>query len=350
MNAVRRFMVAGVIGAALVNVGAAAREFDTVKSPVPVVLDGRFTLSAKAGSGVVPLHVSRDWNVAQADVTRAVIFIHGWPRRDLGADDYVAEKAGAAARDTLFITPQFLIDADVGAHRLPPTTLRWGLSGWRKGHDALAPAALSSFDVIDALFAHLADRKLFPHLKTVVLAGHSAGGQFVQRYAVVGEGERALAARDVAVRYVVANPATYLYFDARRRQPDGGFGVDAAARACADLGEWNYGLASKVPPYVARPVDAAALEKRYLARDVIYLAGTADNDPDGDAVDKSCGAASQGDTRFARAVNYAAYVDLLAQGRGRHRLFKVPGVAHHSYEMYASRCGLAALFDAAACQ
>ena len=55
----------------------------------------------------------------------------------------------------------------------------------------------------------------------MVIFGNSAGGQFVNRYAAVGRGPGALAARGIQTRFIVANPSTYLYFGtighARRR-------------------------------------------------------------------------------------------------------------------------------------
>ena len=49
---------------------------------------------------------------------------------------------------------------------------------------------VSSFAVLDALLQMLSDRQHWPALDLVVLAGHSAGGQFVQRYAVAGRAPR----------------------------------------------------------------------------------------------------------------------------------------------------------------
>ena len=58
---------------------------------------------------------------------------------------------------------------------------------WRGGGDAVG-THLSSYDVIDRLFATLSDKSRFPNLKRVVMTGYSAGGQFVGRYAAVGKG------------------------------------------------------------------------------------------------------------------------------------------------------------------
>ena len=330
---------------------AGAAELDVVNSPVPLVLQDRLNVQTAGGVGDVPIRVSRNWKVEQPDITRAVIIIHGWPRRDIDADEDLQQRAGALAADTLFVTPQFLTEVDVEAHHLSPMTLRWQERDWLQGYDASSPAPISAFSVIDQIFARLADRKIFPHLKDIVLAGHSAGGQFVQRYAVVGHASQEIVASHIHVRYVVANPAAYLYFDDRRPQADGSF-ADVGAR-CPTAGTWNNGLSAKLPAYVQQPVVPAMLEKDYLQRDVVYLLGTADNDPNADAVGQSCTYKSQGATRLERGHAYFRYVTAAAEAAHlpqRHRLFEVPGVAHRTYAMYHSACGLAAVFDKSGCE
>ena len=42
----------------------------------------------------------------------------------------------------------------------------------------------SSYDVMDHLFTAIAQHHTFPNLKTLVLLGHSDGGQALQRYTV----------------------------------------------------------------------------------------------------------------------------------------------------------------------
>ncbi|MFL9877760.1 alpha/beta hydrolase [Herbaspirillum rhizosphaerae] len=345
-----RLLLLSTIFCASVLRSVSAAEVDVVNSPVPVVLQDRFHVQPENGAGDIPIRVSRDWTFAQTDVTRAVIIIHGWPRRDIDADKDLQQRAGALAEGTLFITPQFLTATDVTAHHLSSTTLQWQESGWLQGYDAKSPSPISSFTVMDAIFAHLADRTLFPNLKDVVLAGHSAGGQFVQRYAVVGRGEMNLIAAGIHVRYVAANPAAYLYFGDERPQPDGSF-ADARA-SCPGVSTWNNGLAAKLPTYLTRPVSPGALEDDYLQRDVIYLLGTADNDPNADALGQACAFKSQGATRLERGHAYFRYITAAADTARlpqRHRLLEVPGVAHRTFAMYHSVCGLAALFDKPGC-
>ena len=198
------------------------------ESPVRVVADARLSV----GTGVLPIYLSHDWSTALPGVTRAVIVLHG-RRRD--ADTYrraaenAAFAAGTAAHGSLLIVPQFLADPDVLHHRLAPDMLRWTMQGWMGGDPAEAPAPVSSFDALDAIIDRLMDRAKFPHLGTIVVAGHSGGGQVAQRYAVLGQGGDRAEAAGLAVRYVVANPSSYVYFSPERPQADGGFARFPAA-------------------------------------------------------------------------------------------------------------------------
>lgn len=315
---------------AAVTVSAAER--DVVRSAVPRVPADRLSLGADVGD--VPIETVPDWREPRPGVTRALVMIHGWPRRDLVAGVRAVAAAGAAASGTIVVTPQFPAQVDVDAHGLAASTLRWGVDAWPQGLPARAPSPASSFAVVDAILAQLADRRRFPDLRDVVLAGHSAGGQFVQRYAVVGQGEAALRRAGIHLRYVVANPSTYLVVGALRRAGD-----DASCRA---VDRWKYGL-EDAPAYVARPIDAQALLQDYLRRDVVYLLGSADTDPQGDGLDRSCAAEAQGPTRLARGLAFVARLQQLFPDTPQ-PVLQVPGIGHHAGPMFSSAQGLRALF------
>ncbi|AJK48801.1 alpha/beta hydrolase [Burkholderia plantarii] len=325
----------------------ASRERDLVATPVPTVQPGRLTIASRAGPFVLPIAVSRDWTRRQAGVTRAVVVIPGWPRRDLRSGEHAAMLAGTAARGTLLVTPQFLTGTDVAAHHLSANTLRWSANGWPRGEPSLDAAGLGSFEVVDQIFRRLADRTVFPNLRTIVLAGHSAGGQLVQRYVAIGQGEAVLGGAPIHVRYVVANPASYLYLSDERPDAEGSFRPFDAA-SCPDFDDWTYGLRTGMPSYPARLATPEAIRARYLQRDVTYLLGTDDNDPHADGQDLSCAAEAQGATRHARGKAFYAYLHLLDPHTAQ-RLIEVPGVGHSSYRIYAAPCGMSALFDRPGC-
>jgi len=318
--------------------------------PVSAIAPQYMTVTTQAGSGLLPLYATGAWDAPQSHVTRAVVLLHGRLRN---ADAYfnlghrARAAAGRDALDTVLIVPQFLASADVEAHHLPPSTLHWDWVGWMGGDNAVGPAPLSSFDALDAILQTLASRERFPALSSVVIAGHSGGAQVAQRYAVVTRGEAPLVERGIAVRYVVANPSSYVYFDDLRPGASGDFAaLDEAS--CPQFNRWKYGLGD-LPPYVragSGEHSAAALESAYMRREVITLLGSEDCDPSHPALDTSCAARAQGEHRLGRGLAYMRYMRS-RHADVQHRAFEIAGVGHDGAGMFGSAQGIAALFDAA---
>ena len=286
--------------------------------PVRAIGDVRLHVSTGRGEGNVPLFVG----VASPKVERIVIVLHG-RLRDADAYLHTAERALAAssvdAASTLLIAPQFLATADIDHHALGPDMLHWEWTAWMGGLDARGPHALSSFDVLDALIADCAAR--YPMLREIVIAGHSGGAQVAHRYAIVGRPLK-------SVRYVIANPSSYVYFDATRPY----------AIQCDDFDDWKYGLRN-LPRYAQHD----AFEARYIESEVTYLLGECDCDPTHPALDRSCAAMSQGPHRLARGRAYRAYL-LGRHPDLRHRWEEVPGAGHDGEAMFVSAEGVRALF------
>jgi hypothetical protein len=308
-------------------------------APLPV---GRITVPGpQGGSGEAPVYLSADWSRPLPGITRAVIVQHGLSRDAIGYFNgglRARAAAGAAGATTLIVAPRILDTADIAALDAPADLLRWGQGVWAGGAAAQGPVPASSFSVFDAIIARLADRNLFPDLKQIVVAGHSAGGQIVQRYAAVRHPNPALAAEGIALRFVIANPSSYLYFTPWRPEPVAG---------CPRFDDWKYGFAKGLPPYVQG--SAASLERRYWGLDITYLYGTLDTNPNHSVLDKTCMAETQGPTRYARGHAWFAHLHALAGASLHQRMFDVPGVGHNGSRMFNSLCGLAALFGTAGC-
>lgn len=311
--------------------------------PVPTVASGRLHVGKPHGSGCVPLFISGSSTPARA--TRAVVMLHGRLR---DADAYLrsTQRALAAssveADSVILAVPQFLASADVQHHGLADEYLHWEWTSWMGGLDATGPVALSSFDVLDALIAHFAASGGFPALREIVIAGHSGGAQVAHRHAILSGAAAHCAARGVRLRYVIANPSSYVYFDALRPTRNDLF-HPADRAACNDFNAWKYGT-ERLPRY-AGDTDARTLECRYIGQHVTYLLGTLDNDPAHPALDRSCAALLQGPHRLARGRAYHAYL------RSRHpqlqqALHEVHGAAHSGDAMFVSPAGVRALFGA----
>lgn len=294
--------------------------------------DRQFLVETPLGSGYARYFATSSLD-GDAGVTRAVIVVHGVLR---DADYYydtgvIAADAAHALEQTIVIAPQFVERSELAGHAVSPRTLYWN-GKWPGGSDALSPTPISSYDVFDAMIARLSDEQRFPKLREIVLIGHSAGGQIVQRYAVVGKAPQLDPGARVPVHLVVSNPSSYFYFTDWRPVPQ---------KDCPDFDQWRYGLGG-APRYVEGT--AAELERRYVARHVTYLMGTADTNPNEEDLDRSCGGEAQGPYRFARAEYFIAYIGRRHPSATGQDFAFVRGVPHDNRLMFTSACGLAVVF------
>lgn len=313
----------------------------------------RFAVRTLAGFGEIPIYT---WPAAGSDAlnhaglpqpfTRVVIVVHGI-RRD--ADKYLAnlQKAlGASTEGVLLVAPRFSSTADIRREGLAPDVLAWSKGDWSDGDLADGPAPIASFDVLDAMLTALSDRLQFPALKQIVVAGFSAGGQMVQRYAAVGAVFSAVEQRGIQLRWVVGDPGSVVYFDDVRPTAAGGFAPFRAA-GCPDFNRWKYGFEAP-PPYVAGR-SPSLMADDYAGRDVVYLLGGADTNALHPLLDKSCAGEAQGPHRYGRLAHYIAYLKEREPTRLAHRWGIAPGAGHSDAQVFQSACGRAALFDAPGC-
>ena len=268
------------------------------------------------GKGFVTIYRSHPLAKGHAKATRALVVIHGASRN---AEEYFPSgMAGAylagGMEDTVVVAPRF---AGTGGRscddNLAAGEIGFACAGddWRGGGPAVGHATVTTYDVIDELIRRFADKKKFPKLKHVVLMGHSAGGQFLSRYAAASKMEPA----GVAVRYVVSNPSSYLYLDASRPGPTAG---------CGGFNQWKYGM-EKRTGYAAGLADDV-MQKNLVRRDVVYLLGEYDVTPQF-GFDASCGAMAQGPNRLQRGIDYFDYIT--GKYGARHKLVKVPNCGHN---------------------
>ncbi|MEO3727722.1 alpha/beta hydrolase [Pseudomonas syringae] len=275
---------------------------------------------------------------APAKIERVLIVIHGRLRN---AETYrksgevAAELAGQTA-NTLVIAPQFLNESDVSLYSLPASVLRWQGNDWMGGGLSTGPNPLSSYAALDEIVGRLSDRKQFPDVKQIVIFGHSGGAQVVQRYALLAQEQPALKTEGIRLRYVVANPSSYAYFNEQRP-------VAFDHAKCPGFNRWKYGLVD--PPIYSGGQTPAQLEGRYVKREVIYLLGQQDTDPQHPALDKSCAAKAQGAYRLERGKLFFGYLLRRHPEGVNQRLIEVPGVGHNGDGMLTSPEGQKAIFE-----
>jgi pimeloyl-ACP methyl ester carboxylesterase len=282
-------------------------------------------------------------------ITRALVMVHG-AQRD--ADNYfrtavAAAFLGDALEDTIVIAPRFASNSAAGRagtggggcqDALAQHEVNWPCGGdsWRSGGIATNNDKLTSYDLADEILLKLAQKSVFPNLKAIVVAGHSAGGQFVTRYEMANKVHEKLG---VAITYIVANPSSYAYLDAARPNAEVKFGRFGDSRNCTTFDQWPYGLQNRTG-YTARLSDDE-LKKQLVSRPVTYLLGELDILPLG-GFDSSCPAMAQGTTRLARGQAFATYVNTKYDAQHKSKVVSLCG--HNARCMFTAEPALPLLF------
>ncbi len=314
-------------------------------------------------------------------ITRALVMVHGTNR---DADNYYRNALASAflanaLEDTVVIAPRIASNGGGCQDVLAPNEVSYSCGGdsWRSGGTAANNDKLTSFDFIDEVLRKLARKEAFPNLKHIVVAGHSAGGQFVNRYEMANQVHEKLG---VPVSYVVANPSSYAYPDSTRptgadwpvwagtpgyipaptagggrRGGAGGEGAGASSgvpsgpsavfrafgdgRNCTTYDQWPYGFQHR-SGYTARLTDDQ-LKQQLAARPTTYLLGEEDVLPLG-GFDGSCPAMAQGPTRLARGFAFSKFV--IEKLGGHPEVIVIPECGHNARCMYTDEKALPIVF------
>jgi pimeloyl-ACP methyl ester carboxylesterase len=123
------------------------------------------------------------------NITRALVFVHGINR---DADNHfrtvlAAAFLAGALNNTVIVSPRFASNSSapgnqIGDRRdaLAPDEANWicetrRADSWRSGGGEVGNDKLTSFDFMDEIIRRLPRKDVFPNLKSIVVAGHSAG-------------------------------------------------------------------------------------------------------------------------------------------------------------------------------
>lgn len=305
-----------------------------------------------------PLLTSQKLAASHALVRRAVIVIHDITRDADAALRETQVLAGPVATGpqapTIIIAPMFPIKPDRAIFKpLLTDAIKhvavWDSEGWWQGAETLAAEngdrRVSSMTAMDLLLLSLADRKHYPMLQEVVIAGYGRGADFVQRYALFGRAHDILTEQQLAVSYVVAAAQSYAYLtDVRPGNLAGAFATPKDVKVCPDYQNYPYGL--EQPNDYTRLTAGNMARLHYAERSVTYLTGGDDVAP---AADQACGAAWQGNSVKDRAVNYFSFLKSNFGDVPRQRLLVLPGVKDDGLGLLTSACGTSLLFSDGEC-
>jgi len=287
-------------------------------------------------------------NGVHPGVERAMIMVHGAARNGDAYYGVAMASAAAAGRlgDTVLVAPQFRANTGGCKDQVEPAEYAWTCEDWKIGNEAAnaKEKAANSFDFIDGFLRLLNNRDRFPNLKEIVVAGHSAGGQFVQRYAAMTGIESRL-----PLRYFVANPSSYMYLNEKRisRQGvcdtegncKGRFGPYWDRTNCTTYNHYKHGL-EELTGYAAG-VGMKQILAQFPVRSVTYLVGALDVNQDSD-LESTCNAQAQGFNRRERGLIFWNY--MRREFQAGHKVSVVGGCGHSATCMYASPAVLPLLF------
>ena len=236
-------------------------------------------------------------------------------------------------------------------------------SDWHWGGDSTGDLSMqiSSFLVLDEMITTLLNPIYYPRLEQVILAGHSAGGQIVQRYALFSK------IFDTRVKYFVGNPSSMTYLSSTRpilptccsnatilHERFQFYEVPFETIVdCPSYDTYGYGLRGNGNSYVSS-VDTLTSLANYEKRNVYYLSGSADVcssirscskdcvEEDG-GLDLSCEAELQGPCRLFRMHAFYQHLQEFF-GKRTHTLLSVDDTGHSGCGILQSSAFLQAAF------
>jgi len=279
----------------------------------------------------------------------------------------------------LVLAPRFIVPSDLPVNNTTQSYLQWedvSNGPWRYGANSIQPVPnISSFHVMDAFMKQIHAAN-FANLEHIAVAGHSSGGQFVQRWTLLSSSFYF----GSIMTTVVANPSSFAYLTPLRyNSTNHKWSIPHAHgdNNCPAYNRWEWGLEPKVettPDYVQAVLqdyfdDTTPnnpyhyLIERFAERRSVYLQGSQDrcnvsstslsatgrtNDRpwcQSHDLETTCQDELQGRTRFERSKRYMEMLALVgATGAGNHVRLVVPMVGHDHSLMFASPQGLQALF------
>jgi hypothetical protein len=296
------------------------------------------------GGETQAIHFASNFGLDRMDTAVHILFIniHGLYRNAMGAFESAIDAVHATGegKTTLTISPHYANEEDLETYRLANKFLYWRHAEWKDGRPSIIndwrghKVSMNSYEVMDSLISFVLNSGKFPNIRKVVVAGHSAGGQFVQRYSALTPLPDLLPA--VHFRFIVMNPSSYMYLDARRPAADGTFVVPDST-GCGQYDHYPKGL-TELSDY-AQAMGAGRIHQNMLTRDIVILLGGDDTDDADKDLDTSCAAELQGAARLPRGLNFFNYLSSFPEYGQKKNCNVIPSIGHNGRGMLNSDAG-----------
>ncbi|CZT25848.1 uncharacterized protein RCC_11517 [Ramularia collo-cygni] len=304
-------------------------------------------------------HRSDGSRIIESDIQRAIIVPHGLLRDPWNYENDMinalkvaqAKDAGISPDSVAILAPYFPNGNDKGlaypwteglraGRGSTSNALVWSGSQWSAGANNAYPHSsrnTSSFFVLDTLVKYFDDATLFPNLNQIVIAGHSMGGQMVQRYAAVSPYQETR----VPITHWIGNPDSYAWLDPFRPLSNAN---------CPDYDDYRSGYnnfeayAGGDMTYGVSIVNQgrAAIQANYRSKQIAYARALLDR---GDH-SSDCGANTTGLDRHERFFFYIKSFTPTCDDPAGYNCDTVDliNVSHDNGQMYNSPAGQARIF------
>lgn len=205
-------------------------------------MDG-FTLNRSItirDGAIQPVYITADHD-PQA-IKRAIIVMPGKPRDSWKYTNLIRNALtvqaglfpewGISNTSVLIMGPAWLNQADQTAGAVLPNELVFHGTQWQSGGNSVSPNlthSITTYECLDRFTDILFDKTQYPNLNQVVVAGHSMGGQMVQRYALLKKTKK----YDQNMQFWAGNPGSWAWLTDDRPYQN---------TSCEDPLSWHYGI------------------------------------------------------------------------------------------------------------
>ncbi|MHC5061523.1 MAG: hypothetical protein ACYTFK_10630 [Planctomycetota bacterium] len=274
----------------------------------------RYLIEIDVVKTFLPYESSHNLSSKNDSITRLIYSIHS---ASYSAKNYfnrataLVDKVSDQKNKTLIISP----------HILPKSCLRnpkesnilywefpafWGTS---RGMFNDKRVSISSYEVTDRILEQVVTGGNFANLKTIIILGHSGGGQMVNRYAASGMFETKTAnPMGIEVRYIIMAPSSYVYFNNERVVKGTLKEFAIPENAPEGFNNWGYGLGTMFTYHKKFKISSETITERYASKKILYLVGSKDKNEDDSSLDKKPPAILQGKHRLERGRIYYNYL------------------------------------------
>jgi len=271
--------------------------------------DTRYTFNIRGIKAQIPYATNMILSQSHPEVTRLIIAIHS---SSYNPDTYLKNSLAVLAHEGLF-PKKTLIIAPAFYHQdktVIEDSVIWRSTPFWGSSRALfqnKKITLSAYEILDDILSRIITSPHFPNLTDIVILGHSAGGQLVNRYADSNLIEDTLALdRHISMRYLVMAPSSYVYLDGKRATGEEGKDFSFPLAADKKYNRWGYGLEHLYQYHKRHHISADTIRGQYRYRSVLYLVGSKDTGTH--ALDRSPSAMLEGLNRLERLKTYYRYL------------------------------------------